>query len=144
MYISSHWPTAAQACLVAISPGREGRDSLPTPMPMAPDETRMTSCPAFFRSLSTLTRSSVWRMFSRPVECASVEVPTLTTMRIKLTLSHFLCLVVGGNHRIGHRAAEAVLFQHAHALNGAAAGAAHRVLELTGVFSAFQHQLGAA
>ncbi len=38
----------------------------------------------------------------------------LTTMRIKLTLSHFLCLVIGGNHRIGHRAPrEAVLFQHA-------------------------------
>ena len=36
-----------------------------------------------------------------------------------------------------------MLFQHAHALNGAAAGAAHRILELTGVFSALQHQLGA-
>ena len=41
--------------------GRLGRAglSLPTPMPMAPEETRMISCPAFFRSLSTLHSRSM-------------------------------------------------------------------------------------
>ena len=35
----------------------------------------MISCPAFFRSLSTLHSRSIRWMFSRPVACASVEVP---------------------------------------------------------------------
>ena len=84
-------------------------------------------------------------MFSRPVAYARVEVPTFTTMRmISLTLSHFLCLIVRGDHGIHHRTAQAVLFQHAHALNGAAAGAAYSILEFAGMLSAFQHQLCAA
>ena len=37
-----------------------------------------------------------------------------------------------------------MLFQHAHALNGAAAGAAYGILEFAGMLSAFQHQLCAA
>ena len=53
MYISSHCPTAAAACLVGISVGFSRSDSFPTPIPMAPDDTRMISCPAFFRSLMT-------------------------------------------------------------------------------------------
>ena len=60
------------------------------------------------------------------------------------TLSHLFCLVVGGDDGVHHRAPQAFFFQHAHALNGAAAGAAHSVLQRTGVFAAFQHQLCAA
>ena len=48
-------------------------------MPMAPEETRIISCPAFFRSLRTLTSSSTWRMFSRPVAWARVDVPDMPT-----------------------------------------------------------------
>ena len=79
--MSSHWPTAAAACLVGMSPGRAARESFPTPMPMAPEETRMISWPAFFRSLRTLHSSSTRRIFSKPVGWARVEVPTFTTMR---------------------------------------------------------------
>ena len=52
--MSTFCPTAAAACLDGISLGFPGRFSLPTPMPMAPEETKITSWPAFFRSLSTL------------------------------------------------------------------------------------------
>ena len=48
-------------------PGRPGSPSLPTPMPIAPEDTNMIWCPAFFRSLSTLHRCSMRRMFRRPV-----------------------------------------------------------------------------
>ena len=89
----------------------------------------MTSCPSFFKSLNTLTSSSAWRMFNRPVGYANVEVPTFTTMRmIPLTLSHFLCFVVSSQHGIHHRTAQPMFFQYPHALNGAAAGAAHSIL----------------
>ena len=81
MYMSSHWPTAAAACLVGMSLGRWARESFPTPMPMAPEETRMISWPAFFRSLRTLHSASTRRMFNKPVGWARVEVPTFTTMR---------------------------------------------------------------
>ncbi len=81
-YISSHCPTAAAACFVGISCGRSLKLSLPAPMPIAPDDTSIISCPAFFRSLSTLQSFSMRCIFSLPVECASVEVPTFTTMRI--------------------------------------------------------------
>ena len=60
--------TAAAACLVGRSSGRLARPSLPTPIPMAPEDTKMTSCPAFFRSDSTLHRLSTRRMFRCPVE----------------------------------------------------------------------------
>ena len=56
----------------------------------------MIWCPAFFRSESTLTSSSTWRMFSRPVACARVEVPTLTT--IFIASNPFIQL---GNRRTG-------------------------------------------
>ena len=62
-----HWPTAAEACLVGISFGRSRRFSLPKPMAIAPEDTRMISWSAFFRSLRTLhIRSTRW-IFSRPV-----------------------------------------------------------------------------
>ena len=82
MYINSHWPTAAEACFVGTSFGRSLRLSLPKPMAMAPEETRMISCPIFLRSLKTLHSFSIRWMFSRPVGCASVDVPTLTTILI--------------------------------------------------------------
>ena len=78
--------------MVGMSLGLPGRFSLPTPMPMAPEDTRIISCPAFFRSLRTFTRSSTWRMFMRPVEWARVEVPTFTTILIsEKPLSGSLC-----------------------------------------------------
>ena len=75
-----------------MSFGRADRLSLPTPMPIAPDETRMISCPAFFRSLSTLHSRSMRWIFSRPVACANVDVPTLTTIRITIPLEHKECI----------------------------------------------------
>ena len=81
MYISSHWPTAAQACRPPMSCGRRSSLSLPTPTPMAPEETSTISRPAFFRSESTRARSRMRRRFSLPVSCVSVEVPTLNTRR---------------------------------------------------------------
>ena len=56
--MSSHWPTAAAARLPGISLGFTFQRELPTPMPMAPEETRITSWPAFFKSLSTLNSFS--------------------------------------------------------------------------------------
>ena len=56
------------------------RFSLPSPMAMAPEDTSTISCPAFFRSLMTLHSCSTRRMFICPVACASVDVPTLTTI----------------------------------------------------------------
>lgn len=41
----------------------------------------MISCPAFFKSLSTLHSVSIRWIFSRPVACASVDVPTFTVIR---------------------------------------------------------------
>ena len=49
----------------------------------APEDTKINSCPASFRSESTLTSSSTRRMFSRPVAWARVEVPTFTTILIE-------------------------------------------------------------
>ena len=49
-------------------------------MPMAPEDTRITSCPAFFTSLNTLHSASTRLMFMCPVGCASVDVPTFTTI----------------------------------------------------------------
>ena len=83
--MSSHWPTAAEACLVGTSTGFLPRRSLPTPMPIAPEETRITSLPAFLRSLSTLHSASICRMLSRPVGWVMVEVPILMTMRMALS-----------------------------------------------------------
>ena len=60
---------AAAACFVGISDGRSFKESFPTPIPIAPDETRITSLPAFFKSLNTLQSSSTpnittpWRKF---------------------------------------------------------------------------------
>ena len=56
-------------------------------MPMAPEETRMISCPAFFASLSTLQRVSTWRIFRCPEGCVSVDVPTLTVIRMRIPSS---------------------------------------------------------
>ena len=89
MCIILHWPTAAAACFIRSSVGRSPSRSFLVPMPMAPEDTKITSCPAFFRSDSTLTSSSTWRMFNRPVAWAKVEVPTLTTMRIGITSYYF-------------------------------------------------------
>ena len=80
-YISSHCPTAAQACFPGVSLGRSIKPSLPIPRPIAPLETKITSCPAFCRSASVLTSCSTRRMFNLPVRCVNVEVPTLTTIR---------------------------------------------------------------
>ena len=85
IYISSHWPTAARACLVGMSEGFFARFSFPTPMAMAPEDTSTSSCPAFFRSLMTLHSRSTRRIFSFPVAWVRVEVPNLTTIRIWFT-----------------------------------------------------------
>ena len=61
-------------------------------MPIAPEETRITSFPAFLRSLSTLQSASIWRMFSLPVGCVMVEVPILMTMRIQASLLPYLAV----------------------------------------------------
>ena len=66
-YISSHWPTAARACLVGMSSGLWTMFIFPTPMAMAPEDTSTSSWPAFFRSLTTLHSSSTRRIFSFPV-----------------------------------------------------------------------------
>ena len=68
--------------MVGMSAGRPGRFSLPTPMPMAPEDTSTSWFPAFFKSDSTFTSPSTRRMFSRPVGWARVEVPTFTTILI--------------------------------------------------------------
>ncbi len=78
--MSSHWPTAATACLLPVSCGLPGRPSFPTPTPIAPDVTSITSFPEFCRSLSTLQRRSILRRFIFPFSYVSVEVPTFTTI----------------------------------------------------------------
>ena len=60
------------------------------------------------------------------------------------TLSHLFCLVVGGDDGVHHRAPQALFFQHPHALDGAAARAAHGVLECAGMLAALKHQLRTA
>ena len=61
-------------------------------MPIAPEETRITSFPAFLRSLSTLQSASIRRMFSLPVGCVMVEVPILMMMRILAFLLPYLAV----------------------------------------------------
>ena len=51
------------ACFVGISWGRCLRESFPTPMPIAPDVTRIISFPAFLRSLSTCASFERRRIF---------------------------------------------------------------------------------
>ena len=58
---------AARACFLAVSSGRLDKPSFPIPTPIAPEETRMISLPAFCRSLRTLHRASIWRMFIFPL-----------------------------------------------------------------------------
>ena len=79
--MSSHWPTAAAACLRLSSVGRVAMCSLPQPQPMAPEETNITSLPALRTSESTRASRSIFLKFIPPPGWVSVEVPTLTTMR---------------------------------------------------------------
>ena len=65
-----------------MSSGFRVRFIFPTPMAMAPEETKISSWPAFFRSLITLQSSSARRMFSFPVAWVRVEVPSFTTILI--------------------------------------------------------------
>ena len=81
-YISSHCPTAAVACLAAMSCGRSRICSLPMPTAMAPEETRMISLPAFWISESTFTSCSRRRMLIWPELWVRVELPTLMTTRV--------------------------------------------------------------
>ena len=48
---------------------------------MAPEVTRMTSCPRPLRSDSTRTRCSIFRKLVAPDSWVRVEVPTFTTTR---------------------------------------------------------------
>ena len=79
IYISSHCPTAAHACLPGVSCGRLVMPSFPMPSAIAPLDTSTISWPAFWRSARVLTRFSTRRIFNRPVRCVNVEVPTFTT-----------------------------------------------------------------
>lgn len=81
IYINSHWPTAAHACREGISCGFSFKPRQPTPTPIAPDETRITSLPEFLRSARTFTSFSILRMLKRPDSWVRAEVPTLTTIR---------------------------------------------------------------
>ena len=85
VYISSHWPTEAAACFVGISCGLPSKESLPIPIPIAPEDTSTISFPAFFKSLNVFTSSSTCLIFRHPVGYASVEVPTFTTTLIFLS-----------------------------------------------------------
>ena len=73
-----------------------------------------------------------------------VDVPTLTTMRIGSALPQLAGLFVGGDDGVHGRAAEAALLQHAHPLDGGAAGAADGVLQSAGVAAVFQQHPGRA
>ena len=55
--------------------------------------------------------------------------------RQALTLSHLFGLIVSGQHGVDDSAPQALFFQRPDALDGAAAGAAHGVLEGTGVLA---------
>ena len=93
VYISSHCPTAAAACLDGMSFGRSRSPSFPTPIPMAPEETSISSCPAFLMSLMILHSCSTRRMFRWPVGCARVDVPILITMRICILSPNFWAII---------------------------------------------------
>ena len=87
MCIIRHWPTAAAACFIRREEGRSESPMRATPTAMAPEVTRMTSCPAPHRSLSTRTSRSMLLRSRLPEECVRVEVPTLTTMRFPFIIS---------------------------------------------------------
>ena len=65
----------------AMAVGRVFIFSRLAPMAMAPEETRMTSCPWLCRSASTQASRSKLRRSLCPSSFVSVEVPTLTTIR---------------------------------------------------------------
>ena len=79
--MSSHCPIAATACFSLVSLGFSGSPSLPAPSPTAPEDTMIISLPELWRSEMTLTRLVILLIFSLPVLCARVEVPSFITMR---------------------------------------------------------------
>ena len=82
MCIIRHWPTAAAACFLLREEGRSGSPRCATPTAMAPEVTRIISCPAPHRSLSTRTSLSMLLRSRLPEGWVRVEVPTLTTIRL--------------------------------------------------------------
>ena len=77
------WPTAAQACLVAMSQGRPFWRVSPSrwaPRVMAPEETTVSRRPAPAAASSLASRWQFSRS-KRPAASVRVPVPTLTTRR---------------------------------------------------------------
>ena len=81
MCIIRHWPTAAAACFIRSSFGRSDSPSLAVPTAMAPEDTRITSCPMPWRSARVRTRCSMLQRSNAPELWVRVEVPTFTTIR---------------------------------------------------------------
>ena len=75
-----HCPTAAAACFILISFGFSLRCILLAPTAIAPDETRMTSCPMFWMSERTIASFSIVRRLLFPSSFVRVDVPTLITI----------------------------------------------------------------
>ena len=71
----------AAACLNRSSRGRSARPSLSVPTAMAPELTKIISCPISCKSDSVRARISILRKFGAQDGCVIVDVPTFTTTR---------------------------------------------------------------
>src|ERR1700710_307268 len=71
------WPTAAAACCVARSVGRESSFRNGIPVAIAPDETSTTSAPRACALARASTSGPIWPALAPLID----DDPTLTTMR---------------------------------------------------------------
>src|SRR3990170_779575 len=102
--MSTFWPTAAAACCVARSVGRESSFRYGMPVAIAPDETSTTSDPRPWAVARASTRWPICPAFAPLID----DEPTLTTMRRALGIS---AREVMGPSRSGRSVAVSVILR---------------------------------
>src|SRR5471030_2414006 len=75
--MSRFWPTAAAACCVARSVGRESSLRKGIPVAIAPDDTSTTSAPRACALARASTSGPIWPVLAPLID----DEPTLTTIR---------------------------------------------------------------
>ena len=95
-----HCPTAAAACRVGMSFGRDFSESLPIPATIAPEETKIISKPTFFKREISSQRTSIRDRFKpRSGEAQAKAVPSGEADMIVVTIS--LILAYDGVQLVG-------------------------------------------
>ena len=92
MYSSNNnpWPTAAEACLSAIFVGRFLNPNEEKPAAIAPEDTKINSCPSSCKVVSCCVIAFTFARDKLPSGFVNELVPTLNTILLYFILFSFL------------------------------------------------------